>query len=177
MQRFWLFILGKSSYEQQGSLLSVLKQIQKSGKYPLNAKTLNKKALKPGDLAVLYLAGGCHKMFYGNCMIDSKCYLLNKTSGYFLDVKRVKIWKKPLKAELVVNKLSFIKNKARWGAYIQGGIKEISQSDYKIIIQSASDITKIKKSERMKFTMKEKKALNKGLMVFDKNGNLKMSRV
>ena len=42
---------------------------------------------------------------------------------------------KPVKIKPIINELSFIKNKDKWGVYFRSGIIEIKKEDYEVIIR------------------------------------------
>lgn len=46
------------------------------------------------------------------------------------------VWTRPKPIRPLLKKLSFIKNVDHWGPYLQGGVRKISESDYKAILES-----------------------------------------
>ncbi|HEV8083592.1 MAG TPA: EVE domain-containing protein [Chitinophagaceae bacterium] len=70
-------------------------------------------------------------------IIDSELYqpnTISKLKPYRRDVK----YDKSVDAEIrpLIEKLSFIKNKKRWGFYLISGFREISKGDFEIIQQA-----------------------------------------
>jgi predicted ribonuclease YlaK len=108
-----------------------------------NKKYLSRvKAIKPGDRFVYYVAGD--KEFVAITEITSAVHL--DMSDYWpmeqeaalhhclkMIPKIIMETGQALSARKIVLKLSFIRNKANWGAYFQGSIKNIPRDDYLII--------------------------------------------
>ncbi len=51
------------------------------------------------------------------------------------------MWEQPRPAEELVPKLSFVENKEFWFAYLQGGVRQISEQDYRIICEGSKPDT------------------------------------
>ena len=45
----------------------------------------------------------------------------------------MEIWKPPLSIRPLIQDLSFIKNKVRWGLHFMGGVKQLPKSDFEMI--------------------------------------------
>lgn len=109
----------------------------------LNPHTANRANLNEGDTLVFYL-GGKH-FFLGTAVAvsgahlnkqDDESNLFLNPGTYRIDLDDVKIWTRPKPIRPLLKKLSFIKNVDHWGPYLQGGVRKISENDYKAIIES-----------------------------------------
>lgn len=108
-----------------------------------NASNISK--LSQGDKVILYLAGKVHKIFYASFEIASS---LNRNSHTLfghqvLDdlfplsckINNIRIFKYPVPAKDVKDKLNFIVNKKYWGLAFRQATKKIEQIDYELIIK------------------------------------------
>jgi predicted RNA-binding protein len=109
----------------------------------LHPRTANRANVKSGDMLVFYL-GGQH-VFLGTAKAVSGAYLQKEddaqqlflNSGtYRVDIDEVSVWERPKPIKPLLKKLSFIKNEEHWGPYLQGGVRKISESDFKTILES-----------------------------------------
>jgi restriction system protein len=112
----------------------------------IGEKTPNRKNLKNGD-KVVYYQGIPVKGFSGIATLASSCFELKETdkkkfsheksfysTPYGVLLEEIKIWSKPKLAEELISQLTFIENKEFWFSYFQGGVRQISEDDYRIII-------------------------------------------
>lgn len=99
--------------------------------------------LKKGDSLLFYL--GKSYEFLGSAKVAKEPYkvdpdeskdLFIKSDTLKIDLSNVEIWDKQKPIKPLLGELSFIKNSINWGAYLQGGIRKIVESDYKLIINS-----------------------------------------
>ena len=64
-------------------------------------------------------------------------------ADYGVLLKDIDIWQKPKPTEELIPHLKFIENKEFWGAYLQGGIRQITEEDFKTIIGEKSLVEQI----------------------------------
>ena len=113
----------------------------------LGENTPNRKLLRKGDQVVFYL-GIPVKSFTGSAVLASDSFQLNtqqkKKYGHDLEffatdfgvlLEDLKIWENSITVDEVVSDLSFVKNKENWGAYFQGGIRQIPPADFALVSQ------------------------------------------
>jgi len=99
--------------------------------------------LKQGDGIVFYLSGNYE--FLGTAEVasepyqdktgESKDWYLNPDT-YRVDLLDVQIWERPKPIKPLLATLSFIKNTASWGTYLQGGIRKVTEVDFNTILAS-----------------------------------------
>ena len=110
----------------------------------LHPRTANRANFHKGDFLIFYL-GGKHQSFLGTAVTTSVAYLDKKKSSqslflnpgtYSVDLKNIDVWERPKPIRPLLKQLTFIKNIEHWGPYLQGGVRKISEFDYKVIIES-----------------------------------------
>lgn len=131
---YWLFV-------KRGSHAVCVEQI-KQKKWILNNRTSNRLRLEKGDKVVFYIAGSHRKKIIANAEISS--HLKKESEILSIGIYKIKIWKNPFSIHEIIPRLDFIKNKKRWGLYLQGGIINLSKHDYDIIIKNKSTFKKLK---------------------------------
>ena len=93
--------------------------------------------LKKEDKILFYLAGtGMHK-FAGSAMVD---LLSEDKKGRFVKIDSIQVWKKTIEIKKIMGNLGIIKNPKYYGAYLAGGIKRLSESDYNLISETGGKI-------------------------------------
>lgn len=113
----------------------------------LGENTPNRKLLKKGDQVVFYL-GIPIKSFTASAVLASDAFQLDASQKrkyshdleYFTPdhgvlLEDLRSWENSVAVDEVVSTLSFIKNKENWGAYFQGGIRQIPPEDFGVITQ------------------------------------------
>ncbi len=126
------------------------------GMWGLNSRTANRRGIKSGEKALVYISGGgpYSQHLVASCTFVSDAKLStwdirqdvdapNKKGymmpEYYVRLNDVEIFKRPLPMVDLVSNLNFIKDKEDWWRYLQGGVRKISQSDY----QHVSDTAKL----------------------------------
>ncbi len=113
------------------------------------AKTRNRNRLKRDDPAIIYLGGNDGKRAVADCTLASDPFELSPSdklkfahneSAFFSDygiyLQAINPWSQPvIFTHGLIQRLSFIKNKARWGTSLQGTIIPIPEADYRMILQ------------------------------------------
>lgn len=103
------------------------------------------KKLSKGDKVVFYI-GVPQKVFAGTATLATSCFEMNKhqkekyshgkkfyTADYGVEFEESEIWNNPKPIEELLPYLNFIENKEYWGAYLQGGARQISEEDFRTI--------------------------------------------
>lgn len=113
----------------------------------LGEKTPNRKNLNTGDKVIFYV-GYPLMVFAGVCVLGSQSYELgddekekySHDSKFYLSdfgakLEEIEIWENPKPVKELITYLSFIENKPYWGTYFQGGVRQISEEDYLVIVE------------------------------------------
>jgi len=121
----------------------------------LGERTPNRQYLSEGD-TVIYYIGIPQKVFGGTATLASPSFRLNDSqkekyghgkefyiTDYGVLLKDIDIWHEPKSVKELVPRLEFIENKQFWGAYFQGGVRQITEGDFKTIIGEKSLIEQI----------------------------------
>ncbi len=113
--------------------------------YPLYQRTKYKNLLKPNDSFIFYVAGKrkavtCSFVAYGlideivvNHNYDEDDIHVSSAIEKIVKLKSI-VENKPVSIYLLKDKLSFVSKKPKWGSSMQGGVIEITQEDYNLII-------------------------------------------
>lgn len=149
---YWIFTV-KNHKGLTGE--EIFAQRMKDCFWGLGEKTPNRTNLSEGDMVVFYIA--VPKMvFGGTATLASASFKLNDShkkqyghqkEAYLVDygvlLKDIVVWREPKSAKGLVPSLRFIENKEFWGGYLQGGIRQISEEDFKTIIGERSLVEQI----------------------------------
>ena len=122
----------------------------------LGERTPNRQNLSEDD-KVVYYVGTPKKAFVGTVTLASPCFELNDSqmrqygrgiefyseNRYGVLLKDIEIWHVPKPAEELIPHLKFIENKQFWGAYLQGGVRQITEEDFRVIIGEISLVERI----------------------------------
>jgi hypothetical protein len=144
----WVFVV--TAQKIGGKLYSphdILNLRFKDRFWGLNESTPNRKLLRREDQVVFYL-GSPIKSFTASAVLASDAFQLDAsqkrkyshdleylTADYGVLLEDPKHWESNVAVDEVVSGLSFIKNKENWGAYFQGGIRQIPPGDFGVITQ------------------------------------------
>jgi len=127
--------------------LEIFKSLMAKNVWGLHPNTASRAKLREGDILVFYLGGlsGRRQVFLGTASVTSPAHL-DKTGEsdqwflnagtYRVDLENVAVWDRAKPIRPLLKKLSFIKNVAHWGPYLQGGVRKIDKADYETIIES-----------------------------------------
>lgn len=125
--------------------MQVLMNRVKHGFWLLSAKNPYRKKIAVGDTGLFYVSSKEGRVIAGECQVTAATQLITaqiKTivEGYpstllthYIGIKGV-IWASPLDAGEVIPNLSFVKNKDKWAAYLQGSLHPITKEDYEFVI-------------------------------------------
>jgi hypothetical protein len=144
----WIFVV--TQHKVDGEIIiadDILKQRLSDQFWGLGEKTPNRRALKKGDNVVFYV-GLPRKVFAASAQLDSNSFQLSTEqkekydhgkkfyhTDYGVLLTNIQVWDNPHFVEDLAPSLSFIENKENWFAYFQGGVRQISEEDYRIITE------------------------------------------
>lgn len=142
----WLFIV--TQHKVDGETFSadeILQQRLDDKFWGLGERTPNRRSLQKGDRVIFYV-GLPRKVFAASAALASDSFQLSKDQqarfdhgkkfyraeyGVLLD--EIKIWDEPCCVEDLVPSLKFIENKENWFVYFQGGVRQLSEEDFRTI--------------------------------------------
>jgi predicted HNH restriction endonuclease len=147
LMNYWIFsVTNHKTEEGLITALEIYDQRMRDGFWGIGENIPNKGNIKPGDRIVFYIGNPIMK-FAGCAIIASELFKQTETEkegrshgrNFFrteigILLKDINHWKKLKPAKEIMQSLEFIKNKERWGAYIQGGLTRISEEDFKRIL-------------------------------------------
>jgi len=150
---YWLFIIGqKKSDSGRPAPDEVLSQRLADRFWGLGERTPNRRSLKQGDKVVFYV-GIPFVAFSASATLASDSFTLSKDQkskydhekpfyhtdyGVFLD--DVQYWETPRLVKDLIPSVKFIENKENWGAYFQGGVRQLSEEDFRTITENRISI-------------------------------------
>ncbi len=125
----------------------ILKQRMEDKFWGLGEKTPNRRYLQRGDKVVFYL-GNPRKVFAATATLVSVSFQPTKEQQakydhgisiyrpeYAVFLESVQVWDAPRPVEDLVPSLKFIENKDNWFAYFQGGVRQVSEEDFRTITE------------------------------------------
>ena len=144
---YWIFtVTGHKTGGETFMAEEIFKQRMEDRFWGLGEKTPNRKSLSNGD-KVIYYVGWPRKVFAGTATLTSACFKLDNnqkkqyghgkqfyTSDYGVLLDEIDIWSSPKSVEELIPKLGFIENKEFWGSYFQGGVRQVREEDYEVIM-------------------------------------------
>lgn len=133
MGHHWIFVSTPYSEFNSGAIRGIIKASKQPTKWAIGRRTVHRNRIAVGDKVLFYQAGEV-KGFVGMGEIASALQKHKEGFFDFLLVKDIVLWKRPVLVKDILCSLSFIKNKERWGAYFQGGVRMIGTYDYDSII-------------------------------------------
>jgi predicted RNA-binding protein len=145
---YWIFIV--TSHKADGELLAgedILQQRMKDGFWGLAEKTPNRNSLQQGDQVVFYV-GNPIKAFAGRAVLAGESFKLSEEerdryshgknfyrAEYGVRLEQIQLWERRVAVESLVPHLRFIENKEFWFAYFQGGVRQVSEEDFRSITE------------------------------------------
>ena len=138
MTNYWVFVFHEYTKYCRGPAKALLKRVKRTGKWYIGPYTPHRSHVKKGDRIIIYQAGKKGRRFIGCGIVCSGLKADEKDPFKFVVLSNVSIWKKPVEVSSVLDELSFIKNKRRWGAHFHGGISRLPRNDYLRLIRAAN---------------------------------------
>lgn len=140
MQYFILLTSDSNKYANE-----ILEQRLKSKVWEIYDKTNLRNQLQEKSKVIFYLAGAGpnSQHFVGEAMIDKIIYAnssyseeANTMIHSTLHFDKITKYKNPVSIKKIMKNLKFIKNPAKYGTALNGGVRRISESDYLVIRKS-----------------------------------------
>jgi len=72
-------------------------------------------------------------MVLGTGQVASRL-LSNEQENSFIKISNIDLWKEPILIKDMLRSLDFIRNKEKWGGYLQGGVVWLNDNDFNSII-------------------------------------------
>ena len=131
----------------------ILKQRLTDGFWGLGERTPNRRYLQKGDQIVFYL-GLPVMAFAASATLASDSFALSDEqkekywhrkkvyeTEYGVLIENIRPWETTRLVKDLVASLKFIENKQNWFAYFQGGVRQISEDDYRTIVENRKFVT------------------------------------
>jgi hypothetical protein len=116
----------------------------------LGIRTQNRKKLRRGDQVVFYIDRP-EQVFAGTARLASDCFdldaeqqaKLSHVSAFFTAehgvlLDAIETWQQSHPMPLLAPTLKFVKNPAQWWTHLQGGVRQVEESDYSVIVSGAA---------------------------------------
>ncbi|MGO9243621.1 MAG: endonuclease NucS domain-containing protein [Verrucomicrobiia bacterium] len=145
---YWIFTV--TSHKLDGETLTgddILQQRVQDRFWGLGEKTPNRRALQKGDQIVFYV-GIPRKAFAATATLASDSFKTSEDekqtlshgkrfyrADYGVRLESIQVWTTLRSTEDLVPQLDFIENKASWFAYFQGGVRQVSEKDFRTITE------------------------------------------
>lgn len=148
MPNYFVFIVSGDTGRPARTILS---ERMAQGLWPLNARTPHQRDLAPGDSVLIYAAASYgdpdRHCFLGSAQVVGSLVessrvesvapawlgLKNKTL-FDVPVAHLRLFPCAVPAQALLPSLSFVRNKAQWGSYFQGGIRKLPREDYDAVM-------------------------------------------
>ena len=151
---YWLFcVTQRKTDDGRLSPDDVLKQRFGDKFWGLGERTPNRRYLQRGDKVVFYL-GNPILTFAATALLGSDSFTLSEKQksqydhgkpiyhvDYGVILDDVQYWETPRSAKDLIPSLKFIENKENWGAYFQGGVRQLSEEDFRVITENRISIS------------------------------------
>jgi len=137
MANCWIFVSFPFSDFNKGNISEMMEKIKQSGKWAIGKNTSFRRSLSKGDSILFYQAGEEGKKFVGSGSLLSGLQSNEDSISNYVAIGNIDFWEKPVPVTDVLNNLSFVKDKNRWGFYFKGGIVRLPQNDYEYVLQKA----------------------------------------
>lgn len=140
----WIFIAtDRDTPQGTTSATDIYSRLMKEGEWGLGERTPNRQRLQNGDRVVFYL-GKPLMQFVGTATLNGKpnrwtpeqrqrisqLIKIPEAAEYGVKLDAIETWATPKDARGLVPALDFIENKAYWGTYFQGGVRQLSDKDF-----------------------------------------------
>jgi len=143
---YWIFTVTQKRINNKNYAPDEILQIRLADKFwGLSEKTPNRKNLQVGDW-VLFYVGIPFAHMAASATLSSISFALNESqkksyshddelyrTDYGVTLENIQVWETPRSVKEIVPGLKFIENKTNWGAYFQGGVRQISEEDFLVI--------------------------------------------
>lgn len=143
---YWIFTL--TQQRSDGRIFApgeVLRQRAEDEFFGLGERTPNRRLLRKSDRVVFYL-GAPLKTFAATAVLATDSFRLipedvkkyaHGTKFYEVDygvgLAEVRVWPRQRPIDDLLTDLQFIENKPYWMTYLQGGVRQINETDFRLI--------------------------------------------
>ena len=143
---YWIFTVTTHKVDGETFAAEDIFRLRMADKFwGLGEKTPNRSSLQKAD-SVVYYIGSPAKVFAGCAVLGSNSWKLSEEerdrlwhgkkfyrAEYGVILEQIAIWDRPRGIETVLPNLAFIENKEFWYTYFQGGIRQISEEDFRTL--------------------------------------------
>jgi hypothetical protein len=143
---YWIFIVTTQKVDGEiFAAANIFHQRMADKFWGLGEKTPNRVSLQKGDRVVYYI-GSPAKAFAGSVELASNSWKLTEEERdryshgkkfyrpeYGVTLDQIAVWEQPRSIETVLPYLKFIKNQEIWGTYFQGGVRQITEEDFRTL--------------------------------------------
>jgi hypothetical protein len=153
---FWIFtVTGHTINGETWTADQILQRRMQDKFWGLGERTPNRRSIQKGDEVVFYV-GVPRRVFAASATILKPSFQLSEEekeelchaskffrADYGVLLENVQMWGQPRAAEELVPRLSFVENKEFWFAYLQGGVRQMSEQDYRTICEGSKPGTPV----------------------------------
>lgn len=101
-------------------------------KWPIYKRTNHRRKIRKGDKILFYLAGSHRRKIVADGILGSNLKINGEE--FLIDISKIKLWKRQILLKPLVESLEFVKNKEKWGVFMQGGIVRITDRDFETLL-------------------------------------------
>ena len=148
---FWIFtVTGHSVNGETWTADEIFQRRMQDKFWGLGERTPNRRYIQKGDQVVFYV-GLPRKVFAASAIISKSSFQLSEEekaevshgtkffrADYGVLLENAQVWVQARRVEELVPRLGFLENKEFWFAYLQGGVRQISEQDYRTICEGTS---------------------------------------
>ncbi len=126
----------------------VLRQRLADKFWGLGERTPNRRSLQKSDRVVFYV-GTPFAIFAASATLATSSFPLSEEqkakyahgkaiyrNDYGVVLDEIQLWDTPRSVKDLIPSLKFIENKEHWGAYFQGGVRQLSEDDFRTITEN-----------------------------------------
>jgi hypothetical protein len=147
---YWIFNAAPYSSESESyTARQIYQQRMQDRFWGLGTRTQNRKNLRKGDKVVFYIARP-EQVFAGTAELASDCFDLNSqeqralshdspffTAEHGVRLEAIETWERSRPMAPLSPMLNFIKNPRQWWTHLQGGVRQVDETDYTTIVSGA----------------------------------------
>lgn len=158
---YWMFTVTQKKVD--GELIepdTILERRLSDKFWGLGERTANRRYLIEGDRVVFYV-GIPHMVFAATATLATSSFTLSEEqkneyshgkalyrSDYGVVLENIDLWDSPRLVKDLIPNLKFIDNTQNWGAYFQGGVRQLSENDFRVIVEGRKlQITETSRTE------------------------------
>jgi len=147
-KQYFIFVV--NDVRQKGHFMKARKvydSLMESGLWGINERTQHRRELLKGSKILFYQAGKNGQTFIGMAKISKDIFKLTPEEiakrklqsvlfdgEYAIHLQDIEKWESRKPIQELVSRLDFIKKNERYGVYLQGGVRKISKSDFRKIV-------------------------------------------